>query len=221
MDVKFARVLIPLLRIFFNLLYHQFAWTYDLVSGLVSIGMWNDWIKSIIPDITGQQILELGHGPGHLQIALLQEGKQVTGIDLSPQMGKICAKRIRKAHKQPVLVNGSALHLPFPENTFDQIVSTFPTEYITTQNTILEIYRVLQPGGIFLLLPAAWITGRNILYKAAAWLFKVTGQTPTIEENIFTNEIKSFTQAGFKIHSEIKKLDNSQVMLLHGMKTIK
>jgi len=220
MDVEPARTLIPLLRIFFHLLYNQFAWTYDLVSWSVSIGMWNEWIKSILPEVTGQQILELGHGPGHVQIALLQEGKQVTGIDLSPYMGRICSKRIRKARKQPNIVNGNALHLPFPNNSFDQIVSTFPTPYIIDDHTIAEMYRVLRSGGSFILLPVAWITGGNILYKAAAWLFKFTGQTPDIDKNIYVEEAKRFSQVGFKTSIEIKELINSQVMLISGVKTI-
>lgn len=218
MDVEPARALIPLLRIFFDLLYHQFAWTYDLVSGLVSIGMWNDWIKSILPDITSHQILELGHGPGHLQLALLAEGKQATGIDLSPQMGIICKKRIRKAKKQPSLVNGNALNLPFPNNAFDQILSTFPTQYIISLNTIMEMHRVLRPGGDFLILPVAWITGRKIWHKAAAWLFRFTGQTPKLEDNLYVDELKRFDQVGFKTNIETRELRNSQVMIIRGIK---
>lgn len=220
MDGIRARALIPLLRIFFNLLYHQFAWAYNLISWIVSIGMWNDWIKSIIPDLSGDQILELGHGTGHLQLALLQAGKQVTGIDLSPQMGRISAKRIRKNHRHPHLVNGNAQYLPFPDDTFDQIVSTFPTQYITAHETIIEMHRVLRPGGDFILLPVAWITGGNILHKAAAWLFKITGQAPTIGENTIANELEHFTRAGFKSFSELRELHNSKVMLIRGTKII-
>jgi ubiquinone/menaquinone biosynthesis C-methylase UbiE len=220
MDVRHARALIPLLRIFFRLLYNQFAWTYDLVSWSVSIGMWNDWIKSILSDITGQQILELGHGPGHLQLALLQKGKQVTGIDLSPYMGRICSKRIRKAQKRPYLVNGTALHLPFPKNSFDQIVSTFPTPYIIEDHTITEMYRVLRPGGSFIILPVAWITGGNILHKTAAWLFKFTGQAPNIDKNIYLEELKHFNLVGFITNLEMRELSNSQVMLIRGVKTV-
>jgi ubiquinone/menaquinone biosynthesis C-methylase UbiE len=220
MDAGPPRTLIPLLRIFFHLLYNQFAWTYGLVSWSVSLGMWNDWIKSILDNINGQQILELGHGPGHLQLALLQKGKQATGIDLSRHMGRICFKRIRKTQNQPRLVNGSTLHLPFPSNAFDQIVSTFPTQYIIDDNTIAEMYRVLRPGGNFIILPVAWITGGSILHKAAAWLFKFTGQAPNIDNNIYMEESKRFKQVGFETSIEMRELPNSQVMLLHGLKKI-
>jgi hypothetical protein len=82
------------------------------------------------------------------------------------------------------------------------------------------MHRVLRPGGVFLILPAAWITGRTILHKAAAWLFKVTGQAPNIEKDIYMNELKRFNQAGFKTCIETKELKNSRVMITAGEKTI-
>jgi ubiquinone/menaquinone biosynthesis C-methylase UbiE len=118
-------------------------------------------------------------------------------------------------------VNGNAQCLPFPDDTFDQIVSTFPTQYITAHETILEMHRVLRSGGDFIILPFAWITGGNILHKVAAWLFKITGQAPAIiEESTISNELDRFTRAGFKSYSEFKEFNNSKVMLLRGTKII-
>ena len=54
------------MRFFFHLLYHPFAFTYDLVAATVSFGDWKNWVYSILPFINGTRILELGHGPGHL-----------------------------------------------------------------------------------------------------------------------------------------------------------
>ena len=33
-----------LLRFFFHHFYHNFAWTYDFVAALVSVGRWNEWV---------------------------------------------------------------------------------------------------------------------------------------------------------------------------------
>ena len=147
--------------------------------------MWHEWIFSITPDLTGQRILELGCGTGHLQKVLLPKGKKIVGIDLSLQMVQICAKRIKKGNYQPAIANSKAQHLPFPDNSFDQIASTFPTPYILEPETIEEIHRVLIPRGEFIILPVAWITEGNIKHRIAAWLFKVTGQTPEMDEVIF------------------------------------
>ena len=63
------RVMQTLLRIFFQLLYHPFAWAYDLVAGLVSLGRWKSWVLCGLPLLAGR-VLEIGFGPGHLQAAL-------------------------------------------------------------------------------------------------------------------------------------------------------
>lgn len=75
-----------LLQLGFRLLYNELAWTYDGVSWLVSLGRWQDWGKVALPFIRGPNILELAHGPGHMQLALKSEGFQAYGIDLSPYM---------------------------------------------------------------------------------------------------------------------------------------
>ena len=72
-----------LLRFFFKLLYHQFAFAYDFVAATVSVGRWQDWVSSILPFLAGTRILEIGFGPGHLQRHLLRRGLTVVGIDES------------------------------------------------------------------------------------------------------------------------------------------
>ena len=69
------------LRLFFRLLYHQLAFTYDLVAASVSFNRWKDWVMSVVPFIEGKRILEIGHGPGHLQRLLLSLGLIAVGID--------------------------------------------------------------------------------------------------------------------------------------------
>ena len=51
------------LGFFFHLLYHPFAWAYDLIAWTVSLGRWKDWVESVVPFIKGMRVLELGHGP--------------------------------------------------------------------------------------------------------------------------------------------------------------
>jgi ubiquinone/menaquinone biosynthesis C-methylase UbiE len=67
------------MRVFFHLLYHPFAFTYDLVAAVVSFGHWKDWGMTVLPFIEGTRILELGHGPGHLQRACLRTGRCCDG----------------------------------------------------------------------------------------------------------------------------------------------
>lgn len=76
----------------FRLLYNEFAFTYDLVSKVVSLGAWHCWQKSALkylPSATDGIVLELAHGTGEIQIDLKNEGYTTIGYDLSPNMGKI------------------------------------------------------------------------------------------------------------------------------------
>jgi len=192
------RIITSLLSLFFRLLYHQFAWTYDLVSWTVSLGRWNSWIKAILPHLPGPAILELGHGPGHLQIALSKAGLHSIGLDQSSHMSRQAHHRLLHQRISPRLVNGLAQMLPFPSDHFDQLASTFPSEYIFDPRTLTEVYRVLRPGGAAVILPFAWITGNRPLERLAAWLFRITGESPVWQDRF----LDPARQVGFHARAE-------------------
>src|SRR5689334_8751413 len=123
------------MRVFFHLLYHPFAFTYDLVAAVVSFGQWKNLGRSILPFISGTRILELGHGPGHLQRFLLHRNLTLFAIDESAQMGRLAKHRIGLAQK---LTRGLAQSLPYQNESFDCVISTFPTEYIFSAETLSE-----------------------------------------------------------------------------------
>src|SRR6266540_6656752 len=91
-----ASLVKTILRFFFRLLYHQFAFTYDLVAATVSFNRWKDWVMSVIPFIKGNRILEIGHGPGHLQRILLSRNLVTVGIDESAQMGHLAKRNLTR-----------------------------------------------------------------------------------------------------------------------------
>ena len=194
-----------ILRIFFKLLYHQFAFAYDLVAASVSFNRWKDWVKSVIPLIKGNRILEIGHGPGHLQRVLLDRGLFAVGIDESRQMGSLAKRRAGESAR---LTRGLAQHLPFPNESFDTVISTFPADYITDPHTLAEVKRCLYAGGRFIVLPVAW--PKNPFLD---WLFRVTGESPAEAlELVKTKFTEPFVRSGF--HTEVQTLDVKSSMLL-------
>ncbi len=190
-----ARLIAHFLRFFFHLLYHPLAWAYDFVAAAVSLGQWKDWVMSVQPFLRGTRILELGHGPGHLQLALSARRAAIFGVDASPQMGRLTQRRLQKKQRSCHITNGRAQTLPFPNNHFDHVVATFPAEYSFHTKTFQEVHRVLVPGGTFVLLPIAWITGKTIHARGAAWLFRITGQAPPQDVEI---PLGRFEQAGLQ-----------------------
>ncbi|MFN2125911.1 MAG: class I SAM-dependent methyltransferase, partial [Candidatus Promineifilaceae bacterium] len=136
-----------LVSIGFYLLYHQLAPTYDMVSWLVSFGKWREWQLAALPFIQGPDVLDLAHGPGHMLITLQRGGYQVTGIDLSPQMGRLAMQKIRADRGSISILQAPAQKLPIASASFDTVLATFPTEFIAEQATLAEIHRVLRPNG--------------------------------------------------------------------------
>lgn len=207
------------LKIFFFLLYHQFAWGYDWVAALVSVGKWNQWVFAALPYLQGPRVLELGHGPGHLQAAMLAQGLQAIGLDQSRQMGALARRNIRKSANKtapngyaqnPRLVRGVGQALPFPGHSFHSIVATFPTPYIFEASALEEIYRLLIPGGRLIVLLSATITGRTAAQRAAEFLFRVTGQASGPSQEA----LLPFTQAGLTAELRWIKTDASQILLI-------
>ncbi len=207
------------LRFFFRLLYHQFAFTYDLVAAAVSFNRWKDWVMSVLPFIEGKRILEIGHGPGHLQRILLSRNLFTVGIDESAQMGRLAKRNLRRSvlsarspqlvdYAQINLTRGIAQQLPFRNNAFDMVVATFPTEYITDPNTLAEVKRCLSDRGRLITLPAA--IPKNPFLD---WLFRVTHQSPSEAVDIVETRFREpFVRAGFR--TEIKILDVKSGSLL-------
>lgn len=204
------------MRCFFHHFYHNFAWTYDFVASIVSIGRWDEWVQSVIPFIHGDKILEIGHGPGHLQELLYNNNRLAVGLDESLQMGKITKRRLLKAgHSRYKLSRGRGENLPFAADTFDTIVSTFPTEYIFDELTLTEIHRVLHEEGQIVILPAAWIVGQSFFDLGAAWLFRITGQVPAFPQAIISQRLKpSFEKTGFNPVFQTVEIKSSIVLIV-------
>lgn len=167
-----------LVRLGFDLLYHQMAWSYDAVSWLAALGQWRAWQAAGLPYVRGRRVLELAHGPGHMLLALARAGYSVAGLDLSPQMGRIARRRLARAGCGAALVRGRGEALPFADNSFDTVYSSFPTPFILAEETLQSLWRVLVPGGRVVIVPQAHLKGQGMASRFVNWLYVITGQRP-------------------------------------------
>jgi ubiquinone/menaquinone biosynthesis C-methylase UbiE len=199
------------MQVFFDLLYHPFAFTYDLVATVVSFGQWKNWASSIIPFIEGTRILELGHGPGHLQRILLNSGMVAVAIDESASMGILAKRRLGAS---PRLARALAQKIPFASKSFDSIISTFPTNYIFEMQTLSEAHRILRSSGRLIILLGAW--PRNPLLGL---LFKITGESPSESFRSIKSKIaETLAQANFSSEVQLVEVKSASLLVVVARK---
>ncbi|MEM7330689.1 MAG: methyltransferase domain-containing protein [Chloroflexota bacterium] len=167
---------VRLIRFGFRLLYNELAWTYDLVSWVFSLGEWRRWQRAGLQFLNGRKLLEIGHGPGHLLLQMAQDGKLVVGLDLSPYMGRQARRRLRKNGQTADLTQAMVQGLPFVSQSFESVLSTFPTDYVVDPDTLAEVHRVLVENGRFVIVPEGHLTTGGLLQTVIDWLFRITGQ---------------------------------------------
>jgi ubiquinone/menaquinone biosynthesis C-methylase UbiE len=141
-------------------LYAEFAWAYDLVSWVVSLGRWEAWRRVALRYLQGEQrILEVGCGTGHLLHDLAGRARLVFGCDSSPAMLR---QARRRAGRMVPLCRARAQALPFSAAAFDTVVCTFPAGYISDPHTWAEFARVLAPGGRVVVVYGVSAGGRTL-----------------------------------------------------------
>lgn len=208
-----------LLKLFFYLLYHPFARFYDWIAFLVSLGQWNEWVYSVLPYLHGPRILEIGHGPGYLLTRLHTANYMAFGLDESQQMANLARSRLRRAGVLPNLIRGHAQAIPLPEAAVDQVVCTFPSEYIFNPHALNDIWRVLSPGGQLIILPIAWFTSKKAIYRLAAWLFRITLQAPQFApQQIGEQFCQMIRESGYQAEFEQIQKNHSLLLLIIATK---
>jgi ubiquinone/menaquinone biosynthesis C-methylase UbiE len=104
-----------------------------------------------------QRVLDLGCGTATLTVMLKKAHPDtlVTGLDGDPQVLQIGQAKAGKAKVELILDQGLAYNLPYPDGSFDRVLSSLMFHHLTTQEkqqTMQEVFRVLRPGGLFVLI---------------------------------------------------------------------
>tara|TARA_R110002049_G_scaffold215653_1_gene387180 strand:+ start:3249 stop:3977 length:729 start_codon:yes stop_codon:yes gene_type:complete len=132
---------------------------YDGLNRVISFGIDVKWRKRVVNLIKKEQpenILDIATGTGDLAINLIKTGaKKITGLDISPGMLEVGKQKIaeKKLTNTIDLVIGDSENLPFSDNSFDAITVAFGVRnFENLDKGLLEIYRVLKPKGVFVVL---------------------------------------------------------------------
>lgn len=183
--------------------YDRLSRFYDLFTGGTERKYQNVALERL--HITkGETVLEIGFGTGHCLKQMTEtvgEGGRVYGIDISSGMLAATRRRLEKAGlwDRVELTCGDAIHMPYADNTFDAVFSSFTLELFDSPEipmVLAEIIRVLSPRGrlgVFSMSKGDKVTPLLRLYE---WLHRKLPQSVDCRPIYVEQSIKD---AGFVI----------------------
>jgi ubiquinone/menaquinone biosynthesis C-methylase UbiE len=106
--------------------------------------------------LEGPRVLDIGTGTGLLALVIAQQHSEwrLTGIDISDDMLKLAGEAAARngLSDRTIFQNASAESLPFPDNSFDLVVSNASLHLWKEPVKVMdEIARVTVPGGYCLI----------------------------------------------------------------------
>ncbi|NMH25076.1 bifunctional demethylmenaquinone methyltransferase/2-methoxy-6-polyprenyl-1,4-benzoquinol methylase UbiE [Flavobacterium solisilvae] len=132
---------------------------YDDLNRVISLGIdvkWRKKVVALVAEKNPENILDIATGTGDLAILMTKtSAKKIVGLDLSVGMLEVGKKKIatQNLSDKIEMVVGDSENIPFPDNYFDAITVSFGIRnFETLEKGLAEIYRVLKPGGVFVIL---------------------------------------------------------------------
>lgn len=133
--------------------------TYDGLNRVISLGIDVKWRKKVVALIREKQpttILDIATGTGDLALLMADTSAQkIIGLDLSVGMLRVGEDKIKAKNlsEKIEMVVGDSENIPYADNYFDAITVSFGIRnFETLEKGLSEIYRVLKPGGLFVIL---------------------------------------------------------------------
>ena len=132
---------------------------YDGLNRVISFGIdikWRKKVVKLISEVKPKTVLDIATGTGDLAINLVEtKASKITGLDISEGMLEVGRKKIDKLqlNEQIDMVFGDSENIPYENNSFDAVTVAFGVRnFENLEKGLAEIYRVLKPGGIFVVL---------------------------------------------------------------------
>ncbi|NER12409.1 bifunctional demethylmenaquinone methyltransferase/2-methoxy-6-polyprenyl-1,4-benzoquinol methylase UbiE [Leptobacterium flavescens] len=160
---------------------------YDGLNRVISFGIdvkWRKKVVQLIKEAGADSVLDIATGTGDLAINIANntEAGNITGLDISPGMLEVGKQKVASAGLSDTvkMIIGDSEQLPFDDESFDAITVAFGVRnFENLEKGLGEIYRVLKPGGLFVVLETSVPTKTPFKqgYKAYCnWILPTIGK---------------------------------------------
>lgn len=190
---------------------------YDVMNDLMSVGMHRAWkaYTVLVANVRqGQRVMDIAGGTGDLALAFsAQVGVtgQVIHTDINEAMLRVGRNRLLDAGVNLPTLACDAEHLPFVDGYFDLVTVAFGLRNMTHKDAaLLEMHRVLKPGGKLLVLEFSKVA--KPLSKIYDWYsFKVL---PTLGKFVANDDASyQYLAESIRMHPDQEAL---KAMMLKG-----
>ncbi len=137
---------------------------------------WRELLRDLLPPPPAR-VADLGCGTGTLALLLTEEGYDVTGVDVSPEM----VRRARAKAPEVEFVVADASAPPLDPASYDVVLSRHVLWAMPDPAAALERWaRLLRDGGRLVLVEGSWSTGAGLTGAETAALVAGLGRTATL-----------------------------------------
>ena len=133
---------------------------YDGLNRIITFGTdlsWRRKVIKLVADNNPKNVLDIATGTGDLAISFAKKTKipDIVGLDLSDGMLQVAREKVigTSIKTKVKFIKGDSEDLPLSDNSFEAITVSFGIRnFENLENGLSEIYRVLTPGGTFIIL---------------------------------------------------------------------
>jgi len=136
--------------------YHNLAVSYDRLTNDVDYKATVDFYYEILKreGLKPRTAVDLACGTGSVAVILAEKGLQVTAVDLSEEMLTVARQKAMELENQPLFLCQPLQALYLPRAVDLAVCALDSLDYITDpadcKEAIRRVYKVLNPGGIFI-----------------------------------------------------------------------